>query len=183
MTADNDLARRIQLLEDRAEIHDLVARYAIACDLRDFDALRECFTEDGSFEAVAGKVTGRDTLVEYFKSRFTVYGPTFHVPNAVTLVIDGDSARGTVIAHSEIMTDDGLLMAGHYYHDVYERGDDGVWRFKSRTNSFLYGMPLAELATMDWREPRRRWTGAEPVDADVPEGTETWKAFRAEIDK
>lgn len=182
MTETDDLARRLRRLEDRAEIEDLLVRYAIACDVRDFETLADCFDERGTFEAVAGKVEGREALVEYFRGRFAIYGPTIHIPQAFTLRFDPDDddrAAGTVIARSEIMMDEAFLVSAHHYLDQYVRGSDGRWRLLTRDNTFFYGMPMTELATMDWREPRRRWPGVPPVEAELPEHTETWKSFVA----
>lgn len=182
MTDTEELGRRLRRLEDRTDIEELLVRYAIACDVRDFDGLADCFAEDGTFEAVAGKVEGRAALVEYFQGRFRIYGPTIHVPQAFTVTFDPDDddrATGTVIARSEIMMDEAFLVSMHHYSDEYARGADGRWRLGSRDNTFFYGMPLADLPTMDWREPRRRWPGVPPVEAELPEGTETWKSFVA----
>lgn len=172
-------------LEDRAAIEDLLTRYSIACDLRDFEALADCFTDDGSFEAVAGKVQGRQALIDYYKGRFRQYGPTFHVPHRVLITwheSDEDRASGVVLAHSEIMMPGGLLVSGHHYIDEYQRVGTCDWRLASRDNQFFYGAPLSELATLNWREPRRRWPGVAPVDADIPENSRSWQAFAAEID-
>ncbi|WP_159081682.1 nuclear transport factor 2 family protein [Nocardioides sediminis] len=183
---DDDLTRRIRRLEDRVAINELLVRYSIACDVRDFEALGDCFSDDGSFEAVAGKVEGREALVDYYRGRFKLYGPTVHIPEANTIDFDDeddDRATGTVIARSEIMMDGAFLVSAHYYRDEYARCADGAWRLRTRDNEFIYGMPLSELPTHPWREPRRRWPGVDPVAADVPEGTQTWQAFEAEIDR
>lgn len=174
----DDLERRLQRLEDRAAIQELLARYAMACDLRDFDALIDTFTDDGIFHSVIGATRGRDELRAYYEDRFSRYGPTFHVPHSLVLeeLVD-DHARGRVQAHSEIMMDEGLFVSGHVYVDEYERTSDGAWRFSSRECQFLYGIPAADLGTMDWRDRRRRWPGAEPMKADLPEGSPTWRAF------
>jgi uncharacterized protein (TIGR02246 family) len=173
-----ELAARIRRLEDRAQIEDLLVRYSIACDLRNFEALAECFAEDGSFRAVAGKVTGRPALIAYYTERFEQYGPTFHIPHTVAIdFVDDDHATGTVLAHSEIMMADGMFLSGHHYVDEYVRCADDRWRLESRDNNFFYGLPMTELATMDWREPRRRWPGVDPVKADVPERSASWQAF------
>jgi hypothetical protein len=44
--AFEDLARRVERLEAREEIRQLVARYALALDQRDLDALCGLFPED-----------------------------------------------------------------------------------------------------------------------------------------
>ena len=54
----SDLETRLRRLEDRAEIHELLARYANACDDRDMVALADCFSADFEFDSVAGHVVG-----------------------------------------------------------------------------------------------------------------------------
>jgi len=181
-TADPDssleaLARSVRRLEARAAIQDLVTRYAVACDLRDYAALGECFDEEGSFDSVGGTIVGRDALVAYYRERFAIYGPTYHVPHSIAVSWDpqdDDRAEGTVLAHSEIFFDQQFVVAAHHYHDRYRRGRDGVWRLLSRDVDFLYAMPLSELAHADWQQHRRRFPGAEPMPADIPEKSPHW---------
>lgn len=182
MKEAQNLESRIRRLEDRAEILQLLGSYSIACDLRDMDGLVNCFAPDGSFEAVAGKITGAEELRAYYAERFSQYGPTYHIPHSLVLEFDDDDhAHGVVLAHSEIMMENGFFTAAHHYHDSYVRCPDSVWRLGSRTNRFLYGMPLRELIGLNWHQERRRWPGAAPIEADIPEGTATWKSFRASI--
>jgi 3-phenylpropionate/cinnamic acid dioxygenase small subunit len=60
---------RLRRLEDRSELRELVARYAIAIDDRDIDAIAELFTADGSFRSQDGvmNATGRfaDRLLSF----------------------------------------------------------------------------------------------------------------------
>ena len=53
------LAARVRHLEDRAEIEELIARYAVAVDDRDFDTLTDMFTNDAIFHNVRGIEQGR----------------------------------------------------------------------------------------------------------------------------
>ena len=48
------LERRIQMLEDRAEIQNLVARYGFVIDDREMDRVAACFTEDGGLAPGTG---------------------------------------------------------------------------------------------------------------------------------
>ena len=58
--AEESLERRIARLESRAEIAELLARYAFLIDDHEFDALGELFTPDARFlnGEVAALVTG-----------------------------------------------------------------------------------------------------------------------------
>ena len=172
-----EIVARPARIEARADIDELVTRYAMACDDRDLDALAECFTADGVFVSVGGRIEGRHALVEYYTERFDHYGPSFHVPHRLVLdELADDTARGTVLAHSELMLDGGLFVSAHRYRDVY-RIEAGRWRVAERACEFLYGAPLRELLDLDHTRPRRRWPGTEPVAADIPESLPSWQAF------
>lgn len=172
-----EILRRLRRIEDRTEIDELVTRYAMACDDRDLDALAECFTGDGAFVSVGGRIEGRAALVEYYTERFGHYGPSYHVPHRLVLHdLDEDTARGVVLAHSELMLDGGLFVSAHRYRDRYRR-EDGRWRVVERACDFLYGAPLRDMLDLDHTRPRRRWPGTEPVPAEIPESLATWKAF------
>ena len=43
---------------DQLEIQELVSRYNVAIDRSDVDGWLACFTEDGSFQGVAGRYEG-----------------------------------------------------------------------------------------------------------------------------
>jgi len=54
-----DLLTRVERLEARAEIGDLVTRYAIACDEHDMEHLASLFTEDAVFDSPNGLMRAR----------------------------------------------------------------------------------------------------------------------------
>ena len=171
------MADRITMLEDRFAVDNLVTRYAIACDDRDMVTLASCFAENGQFTSVQHTLEGRAAVRAYYEERFAAYGPTYHVPHRNLVRWTADStATGTVLGHSEILMPDGLFVTALRYDDEYVKVD-GEWFISSRVVHFLYGMPLSELAVMDPALPRRRWPGAEPVDADMPEPFSTWQQF------
>lgn len=177
MNQESEILARLRRIEDRTEIEELVTRYAMACDDRDLDALAGCFTADGAFVSVGGRIEGRPALIEYYTERFQHYGPSYHVPHRVVLdELTEGTARGVVLAHSELMLDGGLFVTAHRYRDRY-RCEDGRWRVAERACEFLYGAPLRDLLDLDHAQPRRRWPGVEPVEADIPEQLATWKAF------
>ncbi|MFF5989443.1 nuclear transport factor 2 family protein [Prauserella flavalba] len=176
-TSEQELDERLRRVEARTAIEELVTRYAMAFDDRDLDLLGECFTTDGAFVSVGGRVQGRAALMEYYSERLRQYGPSYHVPHRLVLdELTDDAARGVVLAHSELMVDGGLFLAAHRYRDLY-RFENARWRIAERAVEFLYGAPMRDLLHLDPASPRRRWPGAEPVEADIPESLPTWKAF------
>jgi ketosteroid isomerase-like protein len=159
-----DLARRVQALEDRWEISELVAQYGRAVDDRDFDTLGEMYTADAVFDSVGEPATGRRSVVDYYRARTAAYGATYHYPHSNEIeLVDLDRARGVVCAHAELAVGDESVFVALRYLDDYRR-EDGRWRFHERVVRLLYVLPLSEL-TRGFAERRRvRWPGAEPAE-------------------
>ena len=62
------LERRIARLESRAEIAELLARYAFLIDDHEFDALGELFTPDARFGSPGSTHTGREAIVANYRA-------------------------------------------------------------------------------------------------------------------
>ena len=162
------LAARVRHLEDRAEIEELIARYAVAVDDRDFDTLTDMFTNDAIFHNVRGIEQGRDKVIAYYRERLGEFGPTYHIPHARALDFgDEDHARGIVMAHAELAIGNETYMVALRYYDRYRR-EQGRWRFHERKVRQLYAMPMAELPRGLAKPLRKRWPGAAPAAADLP---------------
>jgi uncharacterized protein (TIGR02246 family) len=94
------LARRVERLEAHEEIRQLVARYALALDQRDLDALCGLFAED---VRVGRDGRGRDALKAWFdatlREQFT---GTAHVTGNHVIELRGpDRAEGVVYSRNE----------------------------------------------------------------------------------
>ncbi|HEY6417859.1 MAG TPA: nuclear transport factor 2 family protein [Candidatus Binataceae bacterium] len=122
-------------LEDREEIRELYARYAMTIDNADYDAWVDCFTEDGTFESTRfGKHTGAQGL-----RRFTaIYRESLggaqvrHVITNLTFQLDGESGTGNcylLYYHCKDMKVQ--QMAVGQYRDRL-RKSNGKWLFESR---------------------------------------------------
>jgi len=179
-SADPDeLAARIERIESRQQIGDLLLHYCMACDDRDIEALVGCYAADGYFVSSDRRTVGHDAMRRQFTARLADFGPTYHVIHGAVVEFTGpETAAGTVLAHAEHMVDRGIVLAAHRYVDAYTRVD-GRWLLQSREAKFYYVVPAEELATMDPRQPRRRWPGAEPQPADLPESLESYRHFLA----
>ena len=93
---ENDLRQRVQALEDKEAILDVLARYGFTYDLMRFDQWADLFTEDGVFNIDAhGKidiVRGRENLRELFKKGMN-YLAAQHLQLGVIIKVSGDMAR------------------------------------------------------------------------------------------
>lgn len=168
MTAEADLERRVRRLEDRWELADLVARYAVAVDDRDWDAVGQMYAEHSVFDSVLGRFEGRDAVVAYYAERTDSFGPTFHIPHTQTVEFSGeDEATGVVTAHAELAIGEETVVVALRYADRYVR-EDGAWRFAERQVQQLYAVPLAELPTALAQPDRKRWPGTDPAPAELP---------------
>lgn len=164
----SDLEQSIRRLNDRAELHDLMVRYFMASDDDDYEALGECFTEDGEFRAgdVAGGAT-REEVVEGIRQARQSMGLTVHTPNYQLLEFDGDArATGVVGAHLELcLAGQGLFGAVRYF-DEYERRDDR-WRLRKRIMRTVHIGPWAEAAETLTSDRPVRWPGADPAASEL----------------
>jgi ketosteroid isomerase-like protein len=175
------LERRIDRMEARAAIADLVTDYCTACDDHDFDLLGRCFTADIRLWSPGREmdVAGRDDAMAMYARILSIRGPAFHwTSNHIVRFDEADPNRATglVLAHAETTPNGVASIAAIRYSDVYAR-EDGAWKFAARTLAFLYYLPLAEFIA---RFPQRERVGFDGGwrDADFPESLPTWGSTR-----
>jgi hypothetical protein len=74
-----DIDERVQRLEDRIEINDLVVAYFLASDGDDLEGVGNSFAEDATFSA-SGTITGagRKGIVEFISLSREQMGLTIH---------------------------------------------------------------------------------------------------------
>lgn len=143
---------RLQALEDRQAIRDLIVKYGYLCDARRWDELLALYTDDiervlgGSLvEQVKGKANLRDKLVAPTLAHRAGDGgapPVSHLErlelrhlmasDVIRLSDDGATATAavqyTMVATSE--DERGFRRGAHEGSYVFEfRKDDGTWKF------------------------------------------------------
>ncbi len=178
-TSTTNLAERLQRLEDRFAIMDLVAEYCAGIDSRDLDRFVGCFTSDAVMRSKDGvfHLRGREAIHEYYTRRFKDYGMTFHYPHSHTVVIDAaDSAHGVVTGHAEMALGDDGWLAAFRYTDRYRRENDR-WLFAGREHAYWYYMRLADLPKGMAGDLRKHYRG-ELMPAELPESFESFQAWR-----
>jgi SnoaL-like domain len=129
--------QRLDRLESLAEIGQLVARYALAVDTRDLDALVGLFSPH---VRIGRDKEGQEALKEWFGPVLSMMRVSVHfVGNHVIDFEDADHASGIVYCHDELERpatqtwDVGQLQ----YWDDYVRLD-GQWFFDRRRFSRWY---------------------------------------------
>lgn len=138
-----DIETRLRVLEDRAEISDLRARYCHVLDQRDWDALAALFTEDGEFDGLA-HARGRAEIHRFFSGTVDRLADGFwHFCTNPTLEIDGDDATGRIsMQYLSVRNGVSHVSAGHYDDRLQRIG--GRWLFRTRRITFYYHAPLSE---------------------------------------
>ena len=180
MTDIQALERRVERLESRIEIEELVTAYARACDEHDMPWLESLFTEDARFDSPSGvmRANDRNEIMAMFVEAFKIRGPGYHWTHDPFIRIDGeqpDIATGTVLSHAETSPKGLVSLAAMKYDDDYRRVDRR-WLFSRRVIQFLYYVP-AEQYPGGLNRKQRLYFGGAWMDADYPEGLPAWQEF------
>jgi 3-phenylpropionate/cinnamic acid dioxygenase small subunit len=133
------LAARVQELEDREEIRELLLAYGRALDSRDFVSFSELFAEEeGEWVGGLGAAKGRQAIFELMDksighNRPRTGPPSYHVFSNEQISVDGDQASATtkwIFVMQNDETSPRWVYLGHY-DDTFVR-EDGRWRFLKR---------------------------------------------------
>ena len=142
-------AREMSLREisDRLEIQDLLTRYTVAIDKKDWKLLDSCFLPDAHLDYTsAGGIQGSYPEVRaWLEKALAPFAMTVHYISNTTLELRGDEARtrSYVLNPMGFPKPDGSLhifTVGAYYVDRLTRTGDG-WRIAERVEetAFLEG--------------------------------------------
>ncbi len=178
--ADRSVEARLTAVEDQLAIRDLTARYNFAIDNRDLASVGLLFSENASFGSKDGamRATGVPAILKQFESRFSVLGATNHFAHDHVIWFESARrARGQLSVHAEVWRKERPMLTALRYDDVYEKSDDGLWRFSERLLSFFYYLDVADYPTAMGRL-ERNMAGNTPVAADYPEQLPTYVEMR-----
>jgi SnoaL-like protein len=126
-------------MADRVKITDLWGDYGAGNDLRDFDLLESCFTEDASFTVhiagggTVGPLQPRKDVMDFFRAALGAQtGRRRHVLTNFRYVEEGTDRAQVAAYLTLIVTDDVATVtksAGAYHTEIVL--DQGRWRFRS----------------------------------------------------
>ena len=172
MSASASLEARIDRLESLDEIRQLVARYCLALDMRDLDALVGLFPED---VRVSREEQGRAALKRWFddtlRNQFT---GTAHVTGNHVIEFEApDQARGLVYSRNEHETGHAWVIMTMMYWDRYERIGDR-WMFRRRLPLYWYA---TDLNAPPIGEQKMRWPDRDPYDGGWSDFWPSWREF------
>ena len=127
----------LQVLVDRAEIGELLARYSTALDNREWDSLAEVFTPDAECDyGSLGNPHGVEEITTLIRSTIADLDSTQHLVGNVVVSVRGDEATADCYLISQHIRQcttggDHYLLGGRY-SDRVVRTPAG-WRIAHRT--------------------------------------------------
>jgi SnoaL-like domain len=131
-------------LADRLAIQDLIARYPLAVDGRDWDGLDELFTPDAriDFTAFGGPAGDLASTKSFLRDALSGFRRTQHMMGLPAITLDGDRASSRTPCNNPMVIDnaDGstaVWLIGLWYDDEFVRTPDG-WRFTARVQERCY---------------------------------------------
>ncbi len=151
----SDLEARLVRLEAESDIRRLKARYLNACDAKDVDAIRACFTQDAVIEFPPLGAFGLDGLIDIF-TQMAATTPIVDVHHGHNgeIDIDGDSAkaRWNLGFATYDPREKSFRMLASFYDDEY-RKTKGGWLIsftRSTPRAIVDGKLNPETLTADW---------------------------------
>jgi hypothetical protein len=142
---------RLELLETRNELLDVISGYAQGFDNHDPELLRKVFHADAVLDLgdAFGSYRGIDAILDVAQT-FWTNSPHMHHWMANPL-FQIDLAAGTASATTALdclctYVETGTAHIGGNYRDRYVRGDDGAWQIVERIFDLQFVTPMP-----DWK--------------------------------
>lgn len=125
----------IETLADKAAIQDLMARYFVGLDRRDFTMVGNCFAPEAKASYTGlGEFIGREAIVKALRVLERIKR-SYHLMMDLTIELHGQTAKtGTYASASVVQTKEGkeiLNTQGLRYEDMLVKRD-GRWQIAER---------------------------------------------------
>jgi hypothetical protein len=122
-------------LLDRDAIGRVLAKYAMALDRRDLDAVGTCFAPAARLRSARGEARGRSDIVALV-GRVRAYAATQHIVSSILIDLNGDRAHSEsyTIAHLLDASGETILVRGLRYGDEFVRTSEG-WLITERVHA------------------------------------------------
>ena len=143
MLNQNQMEKRIQVIEDVEAIKKLKAKYFNSIDRKCWNELAECFCEDAVWESIKRKVKidGAEAIVKFITS----IDDGDHIINAhqghnpAIEITSADTAKGLweLSHYREDKKEKYQEQSAAFYEDIYIK-DNGTWKIKSSKIIPLY---------------------------------------------
>jgi ketosteroid isomerase-like protein len=137
----SSVEERLAAVEARQAIGQLVARYAVAVDGRDLDALVALFAIDVDCGRWG---QGRDALRAFYDKTLRGFGRSIHLVSAHVIDL-GESGRATGVTYcrAEHEAGDEWVVQTFAYFDTYEVSGGG-WTFRRRELGTWYANDITQ---------------------------------------
>jgi len=169
-----DILARLDRIESRDEIRQLISKYSLALDMRDMDAMANLFPEDVKVgDGRSGRRELRNWLDDTMRNQFD--GTSHHVGSTIVEFVDPNNAIGIVYSKNEHECGSEWVIMQMMYYDRYER-IDGRWYFRRRQPLYWYATDLNKPPV---GSRKMRWPGREPYQGSFHELFPSWKEFWA----
>lgn len=121
--------------DDRADIADVLIRYATGIDAKDWPLFRSCFTDDVHADyGATGVWDGVDAITTWMAETHAPMPVTNHMITNIAITVDGDTATATSYVHVVLVINaerTQYVDAVGSYRDALVRTPDG-WRIRER---------------------------------------------------
>jgi 3-phenylpropionate/cinnamic acid dioxygenase small subunit len=136
---------------DKAQIADVLIRYATGIDFKDWALFRTCWTDDVDADyGDVGRFSGGDAITELMTQLHNGMGPTYHRLSNLAITVESDraTARSYVHAVLQAIPDDSAswVEALGHYDDELVRTPQG-WRIARRTTHIARVLAGAALGS------------------------------------
>ncbi|MFD6883104.1 nuclear transport factor 2 family protein [Rhodococcus sp. NPDC060084] len=142
------LLERVQVLEDKAAIQEVLSAYGPAVDAGDADAVGELWAEDAVYDIDIRVMEGRDAITEMVRTRphqDYINEGCGHLLDPVHIRVEGDTAVAT--CHSLLLRRNVDADSFRVWRVTANRFElariEGSWKIKRRTARLLDGSDAA----------------------------------------
>ena len=146
---------RLEIMADKLECMELIARLAKGIDRCDADMVRACFHPDATDDHGAFKGAAEE-FIEWVMPLLHSMKRTQHVIGQTLMEVNGDKAAGEsyFLAHHNIETPDGeiFMIAAGRYLDTFERRD-GTWKISHRHAIYDWNSTVPSTDNWDRDDP------------------------------
>lgn len=132
---------------DHQQLQLLVTEYANALDNKDWDRLDQVFTPDAyvDYSAMGGIRGHYPEIKAWLPNALGIFRNNMHFVGNFQFHIDGDNATGQVACMNPLVLPSLIpklprtVVLGLWYHDEYQRTDDG-WRISRRNEQKCFAL-------------------------------------------
>jgi len=136
------LEQRVQRLEDRVALEELVSAYCRGADGRDRALFESVWHEDAVWDVGNHVFRGHKAIVSAVERQWEAFQSMHHWTTNSSYDIDGDcaAAEHDVAALTTLTDGSYVLSAGHYSDEFERRG--GIWRLTKRAATVMATVDL-----------------------------------------